>query len=124
MDDLDRLRPTVLDNSQWRIADVCIKSFQRFIMHLEHVLVDPVVRINKSNVLTLRCLKSTVAGSPQPPILTMNHCNSGISLGKIIGNLPTSVRRSVINKDDLDILEGLVDNTMNTRFKIQFYVVD
>ena len=85
---------------------------------------DPVISVHIGNQATRRCCKAGLPRRHQSAVLLMDHTDPRI-LGSIqITDLGTTILRSVIHQDDLQISVGLVHDTLNADPQISVDHVD
>ena len=77
---------------------------------LRRAFVHHVVAVEEPKVFPLRFLNAAVARRRHAPVFLRNHPNARIVPRIFFQNLPRTVRRAVVHKDNLDLAHRLIQN--------------
>ena len=76
------------------------------------------IDVKKTDIGSAHLAHAQVSGSRKPSVLGMDHDNTGIILSILVTNTAAVVRRSIVDNDNLEVLIGLRDNTVNRFTKV------
>ena len=88
------------------------------------MLVQIIIAIYKTDILTSCNIQTSITGSTQPPIVLMNNLNTIIQHGIFITNFSTLVGRAIIDQNNFQMPIGLADDTVKTFFQIFLHIID
>ena len=86
-------------------------------------LIDPIISINKTNILTNCIIQTKIASRTYPSILLMKYSYTTIILCIFIANLPRRILTSIIYQQQLKIGKRLDKNTINTANKVLLCII-
>lgn len=90
---------------------------------LEHIRVNPIVRVNKTNILPASNLHAAVSSRAKTTVNPMNDLDAAVLRSVFIGNFSATIGRTVINQNYLDILKCLIAKAIDAFWEKSFNVI-
>ena len=88
-----------------------------------HIWGDPVIRVHKANILSLSMRYTGISSRSKTSVLLMNHLNILMLSSICLGDLAASIRRTVVNADNLNALKSLGKYAIEALGQIAFHVI-
>ena len=84
----------------------------------------PVVAVNKHDVIALRRPQALIARTGDTAVRLMDYPDAIVLLGKSVADVTRAIGRSVINKDQFNVLLGRIQDALNARPDILLDFID
>ena len=91
---------------------------------LKHLRINPVIGIHKTDIFASCMFNASITRWPKSSILLMKSFYSMLTSSILVSNLTTTVRTSVINKQNLDIFKSLGKKAIDAFLQIRFDVIN
>ena len=106
------------------VYDIRIRFFSGTVHNFEHIRLNPVVRVHKTDIFPFGMSNSHIPGRCGSAVFLIVILKVGMFIDKIKTDFYRVVRRAVIYQKYLYFLQGLCCNTFQTFRKVFFHIID